>query len=313
MWRQLTHRGTGSTAVWVVAVTVGLSACSPSIRSTIPRPPTADELAELWRAPSQDRDLYWGVGEQKGLCAHCHEPKAMRDTSGGGKRRLKVTMVSQREIGTDSLYLDNFAARRVDTGPLGMGHLSAKDASKLLTDAIMKRAGVMEDSEYRDIVNEWSDSRQFIARPHVAVWATGPYLHNGSVPTLHELLSPDKRRDCFSMSPNMKYDPENVGFVVSECGQTPAHGDPAGGFDFNTLLPGNSNRGHEFRNTPRCGTDDKEDGVLGCEIKPEHRVAIIEYLKTCDLDLLVVEKDPRPCQDVEQRRRHAATRGTPLP
>jgi hypothetical protein len=65
MWRQLTHRRTGALSAWVVAVTVGLGACSPSIRSTIPRPPTAEELAELWRAPNSARDLYGGVGGKR--------------------------------------------------------------------------------------------------------------------------------------------------------------------------------------------------------------------------------------------------------
>src|SRR5262245_35896236 len=65
MWRQLTHRGAGSATTWVVAITVGLSACSPSIRSTIPRPATAQELAQLWRAPDAGRDLYWGVGGKR--------------------------------------------------------------------------------------------------------------------------------------------------------------------------------------------------------------------------------------------------------
>jgi hypothetical protein len=45
---------------------VGLAAaCSPSIHSTIPRPPTAQELAELWHAPSAERDLFWGVGGKR--------------------------------------------------------------------------------------------------------------------------------------------------------------------------------------------------------------------------------------------------------
>ena len=66
MWRQLTHRGKSSTSIWVLVITVGLAtACSPAIRSTIPRPPTSEELAQLWRAPDGGRDLFWGVGGKR--------------------------------------------------------------------------------------------------------------------------------------------------------------------------------------------------------------------------------------------------------
>jgi hypothetical protein len=264
-------------------------------------PPIDRERAKL------GRDLYWGIDKQKeGLCAHCHNAQSLPTESETGPH-LKVTVVPQREIGTDPLYLNNFAVRRVDTGSLGMGHLSAKDASKLLTDEIMKRAGVADDPEYRNIANEWSDSRQFIARPHVAVWATAPYLHNGSVPNLYELLSPvEKRHGCFYLSPNMEFDPHNVGFAIEECNDSSLR-DSIAGFEFNTALPGNGNRGHEFRGE---GDQCEKDGVLGCEIAPENRLAIIEYLKTCDLDRLVLKDFPL-CQDPEwldkdMRRQSAA-------
>ena len=66
VWRRLTHRETGPASAWVVIAMVGLAAaCSPSIHSTIPRPPTAQELAELWDAPSAGRDLFWGVGGKR--------------------------------------------------------------------------------------------------------------------------------------------------------------------------------------------------------------------------------------------------------
>jgi hypothetical protein len=57
--------------------------------------------------------------------------------------------------------------------------------------------------------------------PLVAVFATAPYLHNGSVPTLRALLDPARRRP-----------------VVFALG--------AGGFVFDTRIPGNRNIGHEF-------------------------------------------------------------------
>lgn len=46
-------------AIWI------LTACQPPIRSTLLHPPTPVEMAELWRAPEPNRDLFWGIGGQR--------------------------------------------------------------------------------------------------------------------------------------------------------------------------------------------------------------------------------------------------------
>jgi len=251
---------------------------------------------------TRGKELYHG-DKKKGipnLCAHCHVPTAIPERVGKDSR-LNVTMIPYKEVGTDSLYLQNFSTRTLDAGDFRRGQrLTAKDASKLITDGIMKRAGVMNDPEYSGLRNEWSDAAEFIARPHVAVWATAPYLHNGSVPNLYELLSPVKERHtCFYLSSNMEFDPQKVGFVIGECNGNPTFRDPLGGFEVKAQVPGNGNRGHEFRNSPKCAMTGKEDGVLGCEISMHDRLAIIEYLKTCDLDQVVL-KDLPPCHDLKE-------------
>ena len=51
--------------VGLTASTLILSAalaCHPPVKSTLPGPPTAAQLAELWIEPPANRDLYWGVG-----------------------------------------------------------------------------------------------------------------------------------------------------------------------------------------------------------------------------------------------------------
>ena len=48
-------------AVLVTAGTLTI-ACQPAIKSTLPGPPSADQLAQLWVEPRKPRDLYWGVG-----------------------------------------------------------------------------------------------------------------------------------------------------------------------------------------------------------------------------------------------------------
>jgi hypothetical protein len=90
------------------------------------------------------------------------------------------------------------------------------------------------------------------------IWATAPYLHNGSVPNLWELLKPAKDRITTFKVGSRKYDTKNVGFATDE---SPfANGtfvvDPAN-------ANGNGNGGHEY----------------GTGLNEDQRWAIVEYLK----------------------------------
>jgi cytochrome c peroxidase len=90
------------------------------------------------------------------------------------------------------------------------------------------------------------------------VWLRAPYLHNGSVPSLRDLLAqPDKRPTVFWRGYDL-YDPVNVGFV--------SHGAEAQriGTRYDTSARAGSNRGHTF----------------GTDLPPEQKDALIEYLKT---------------------------------
>ncbi len=239
------------------------------------------------------KDLYHG-NKAKGipnLCAHCHVPEKNPAPS-ENTPSLQITMVPLKEIGTDALYLENFSGRMVDTNFLGRGRITAREASEYITSEIMAINTAANDPHYRNRSNMWRDKPQYIARPHLAVWATAPYLHNGSIPTLYELLSPAKeRRPCFVLEPNMEFDPKQVGFVSENCTGLPASPKQPVRFEFKTFLPGNSNRGHEFTNTSDCDGA-KSGGVLGCELPVDDRWAIIEYLKTCDLERLILPKAP---------------------
>jgi hypothetical protein len=91
-----------------------------------------------------------------------------------------------------------------------------------------------------------------------AVWARAPYLHNGSVPTVRDLLDrPDQRPQVFYTGSSV-YDQERMGFVSSGSGAD------AGTFKFDAHLPGNGNAGHDYGTTL---TDDEKRDLL-------------EYLKT---------------------------------
>ncbi len=102
------------------------------------------------------------------------------------------------------------------------------------------------------------------ARPLDGIWATPPYLHNGSVPTLYHLLLPATKRPPSFWVGSRDYDPVHVGYVWKDKPQGRAFPfvavDPSG-----NPVDGNSNAGHEY------GANEMEE--------PD-RMALLEYLKT---------------------------------
>lgn len=99
------------------------------------------------------------------------------------------------------------------------------------------------------------------ARPLNGIWTSAPFLHNGSVPNLYQLLLPANERVQHFHLGSWEFDPKNVGYVL-EAGEND--------FMFDTRLPGNSNAGHEY------GT-----GAYGQPaLTDDERWALVEYLKT---------------------------------
>jgi hypothetical protein len=98
-------------------------------------------------------------------------------------------------------------------------------------------------------------------QPLDGLWLRAPYLHNGSVPTLRDLLNPASERPKSFYRGYDVYDPKNVGFVTSVSQEKTRKY-----FLFDTALPGNGNSGHEGR-------------AYGTELAPADKSALIEYLK----------------------------------
>lgn len=94
--------------------------------------------------------------------------------------------------------------------------------------------------------------------PLDGLWARAPYLHNGSVPTLWDLLSPEAARPVLFYRGYDVYDSHNVGFDSTSVAAK-QHGQP-----FDTRLPANGNQGHLF----------------GTDLLDDEKWALIEYLKT---------------------------------
>jgi mono/diheme cytochrome c family protein len=97
--------------------------------------------------------------------------------------------------------------------------------------------------------------KNYKARPLNGIWATGPYLHNGSVRTLYQVLLPEAQREASFQVGGREFDPVEVGFknapgVIN--------------FTLDTNLPGNSKSGHPF----------------GDALTDPDRWDLVEYLKT---------------------------------
>ena len=101
----------------------------------------------------------------------------------------------------------------------------------------------------------------YVAPPLDGIWATAPYFHNGSVPTLRDVLDSDRRpaywRRDFS---NSNYDEADGGWVTEKRDRV----DPGDRLTYDTTLTGYGNGGHEF----------------GDILSDEARTDLIEYLKT---------------------------------
>ncbi|KAB0503456.1 di-heme-cytochrome C peroxidase [Pseudomonas lini] len=76
------------------------------------------------------------------------------------------------------------------------------------------------------------------ARPLTGIWATAPYLHNGSVPTLNDLLLPPRQRPSTFYTGTNEFDNQRVGFKTDKSDKN--------WFLFDTKLEGNSNSGHDY-------------------------------------------------------------------
>jgi mono/diheme cytochrome c family protein len=99
-------------------------------------------------------------------------------------------------------------------------------------------------------------------QPLDGIWARSPYLHNGSVPTLRDLLEPAEKRPKQWYRGNDIFDSVKVGYRSDSYGY-----DPKELFLYDTTIPGNSNSGHEGK-------------VYGTDLSSADKDAIVEYMKT---------------------------------
>ena len=223
-------------------------------------------------------------------CQRCHQPIDRADPN----RRIKAVLMPIESIGTDPRMATNFATRRAKTGRVEhrrmlfmVGDRFGKEApaDDILLHTIVgvilsAPANYHENARMLDLRKRKHDGPGgeanllvYKARPLNGIWATAPYLHNGSVPNLHQMLLPSEKRVTEFYVGRRELDPTHVGFRTEPFD---------GGFRFRTTddegkpIPGNSNVGHDYGTgkPKRPGGDDLP------ALTDEERWQLIEYLKS---------------------------------
>jgi hypothetical protein len=164
-----------------------------------------------------------GTALYKTHCASCHEHGAKRTG----------TIIPVEEVGTDRHRLD-------------MWTRGAADSYNALSDG------------YSWKMTNFQKTGGYLSVPLDGLWLRAPYLHNGSVPTLADLLEPAAARPTLFWRGYDLLDPVKVGFVST------GPEAEATGSRHDTSLPGNGNGGHEY----------------GTMLSAEEKRALVEYMKT---------------------------------
>lgn len=238
-------------------------------------------------------------------CVGCH---GIRDAEGNfpmtapnpvGKQFVDINMVALDKIRTDPLMAMNFVnpALNVDPGVV-RPYLPEeyKSADKVPRGAVLTVVVGAVIQKQLAAFNPPLDQHQLLAltgyhvpaekggpsppnlvaykaRPLNGIWATAPYLHNGSVPNLDQLLRPQEERVKSFPVGSRNFDPVKVGFEPKPDGNSS---------QFNTVdaqgkpIPGNSNAGHSGKHhTSAKGENGEWRNYTDAE-----RGQLIEYLKT---------------------------------
>lgn len=174
-------------------------------------------------------------------CAGCHQNR----------------MFAQMQMGTDPNRANSFGQP--------VGKIPFPKAVAPVLDGLKKRAFLDDGINAADQAAMdaspavWRATAQYLARPLNGVWATAPYLHNGSVPSLYELLHPDQRPAKFAAG-NREFDPVKVGY------QSELDASGPNIWIYDTTQPGNSNIGHNGE-------------AFGTLLPEDQKSALLEYLK----------------------------------
>jgi hypothetical protein len=236
----------------------------------------AEDQLERLAPPNWPEDLLGKIDRDKAkvgkalfvqYCAHCHNvwPYRWTEPNKYGKRYVIVGLTPQKYVGTDrgqfetirpfsiAGKLSNFLSKELlpefkDKPLLPSGEFMSA-ISFAVVDTALRKLNLTEAQEldlrgYRvrggGFSTTWPAEDVYKAGPRDGVWATAPFIHNGSVPNLYEMLIPAaERTEKFYLGGD--FDPVRVGLDTMAT---------SGTFLIDTTLPGNSNAGHSFENSP---------------------------------------------------------------
>ena len=172
-----------------------------------------------------------GADLYRQYCVNCHAGAGFRKgTRDAGRVGFVVPI---EEIGTDPHRLNSY------------------------TEAFAgSQYALYPESSYR--FTHFRKTNGYATHPLDGIWLRGPYLHNGSVPTLRDLLEPPERRPKVFYRGYDVFDQRNVGFISN----VPSEGGHQF-TKFDTTLPGNGNGGH----------------LYGTTLSDAEKSALVEYLK----------------------------------
>jgi hypothetical protein len=202
-------------------------------------------------------------------CAGCHALANRNDP----RRQLKAVLTPLDVIGTDPKMVRNFLDANSATGPWQGQKVAMVAGDKLGARAptfdlvahaavgatlaqpllAIKEAAGSWHTVYKAGIAKHPD--YYKARPLSGIWASAPYLHNGSVPSLAELLKPPGQRVASFHVGSREFDPALVGLSIADGPHTML---------FDTTQPGNGNAGHEF----------------GTALSESDKADLLEYLKS---------------------------------
>ena len=249
-----------------------------------------NQLARL-APPSWPEDVFGKIDREKAkagkalfvnLCSGCHNswPYTWSEPNKFGKRFVLVGLVPQSYVGTDPQQFRILRPYAL-TGQLSNflpGELRGKEllptgylyygSSRMVLETALSKLKLSPEQEanihgYREYPLPRPPEDVYKAAPRDGVWATPPFLHNGSVPSLYELLLPAaERTKKFYIT--RQFDPVKVGLDTTA----------TSGYLLDTAELGNSNAGHSFQDSPRG------NGVIGPLLTDDQRWALVEYLKS---------------------------------
>jgi mono/diheme cytochrome c family protein len=181
-----------------------------------------------------------GLEVFKQTCARCHGRYGPDDS-------YPNKIVPFDEIGTDRALADSFNLVRMQ-----------------LNQSWVAREIGPDGKAY-----QYLEAKGYQASPLDGVWATAPYFHNSSAPTVYHVLNSKARPKWFTRSYRTEkedYDPGKLGWRITVLDQAPGARLSAWELRkiYDTTLPGRGNGGHTF----------------GDDLSEEERMAVIEYLKT---------------------------------